>query len=306
MRVPKLTVVVCTYNREKYIGECMSHLTKQTVDKGLYEILIINNNSTDRTESVIENVIKQNTSVDFRYFVEKNQGHTYSRNHGIRESKGEIIAFIDDDAFVHKDYCQAIISFFEQNPTIMAIGGRIVPVYEDEEPKWLSKYLLPLVAALDMGDQPKAFKGNKFPIGANMAFRKSAFEIYGIFDTDLGRRGSELEGGDEKEMFSRLRKGGEKVFYVPEVCVEHIIPPHRLEESYIKGLAIGVGKSERKRMGKYGFWAIMNKFLDEAIKTAGTFILAAVYILQGQHFSKSSMLIKFRIWVISSLIFKKR
>lgn len=303
MNHPRLSVIVCTYNRDKYIGECLWHLANQPIDQQLFEVLVINNNSTDLTETVVYDTIKKNNHVNFRYFVEKNQGHTFSRNRGINESYGELISFIDDDAFVSKDYCWATIDFFDQNTEISAIGGRIIPVYEKEVPKWMSKYLLPLVAAIDLGDRPKAFSNTKFPIGANMAFRKSVFDKYGIFDTALGRRGNDLEGGDEKEMFLRLKKGGEKIFYVPKVWVKHIIPPHRVTESYVKGLAIGVGTSERKRLSKGNFKEVINKCAEEAIKVAGTFILAIGYILKGQHFSKSSMLIKFRFWVIKSLIF---
>lgn len=304
MEHPRLSVIVCTYNREQYIGECLKHLASQTINPHQFEVLVINNNSTDSTEKVVENAIRQNNFINFRYFVEENQGHTFSRNRGIRESFGELIAFIDDDAFVHEDYCRATIDFFDQNSEISAIGGRIIPVYEKEAPKWMSKYLLPLVAAIDMGNRPKAFSGTKFPIGANMAFRKSMFEKYGHFDTNLGRRGTDLEGGDEKEMFSRLKKGGEKIFYVPEVWAEHIIPPHRVEESYVRGLAMGVGTSERKRLAKSDFQEIVHKCVEEAIKVVGTFILAVGYILKGKHYTKSLMLIKFRYWVIKSLILK--
>jgi glycosyltransferase involved in cell wall biosynthesis len=230
-----------------------------------------------------------------------NQGHTYSRNRGIAESSGEIVAFIDDDAFVCDSYCQTIIDYFRAHMSVSAIGGKITPVYEESEPEWMSKYLLPLVASLDLGDKAQTFKGTKFPIGANMAFRKSMFTKYGIFDINLGRRADGLEGGDEKEMFHRLKKGRELIRYVPEVSVEHVIPPHRVKESYIKGLAIGVGTSEKKRISAQGYGEIFNKIVNEAIKSFGTFILAIGFFFTGFP-SKAIMLIKFRYWVVSSLI----
>jgi len=301
MQSPFLSIIVCTYNREKYIGECLSRLAKQDIDQSTYEVLIINNQSTDHTQAVIDKIITQYPKINFRSFIEENQGHTYARNRGIIEAKGNLLSFIDDDAFVQTDYCKEIIKFFKTHEKISDIGGRIIPKYEKTEPPWMSKYLLPLVAAIDLGNLPKPFKGNKFPIGANMAFRKSIFEKYGVFDVNLGRRGAGLEGGDEKEMFIRLKRGGEKIFYVPEVVVKHIIPGSRIEKSYIMGLAKGVGTSERKRLSKEGLKGMVIKIISEIIKSIATLVLSIKYCLKGQ-FPKAKMLILFRYWVGSSLL----
>lgn len=305
MQPAVLSVIVCTYNREKYIGQCLAHLANQSADKSVYEVIIVNNNSTDNSESIIKDTISNYPEIRFAYFIEMNQGHTYSRNRGISESSGEILAFIDDDAFVGAKYCQSLIEYFKKNSSVSAIGGKIIPVYEESEPNWISKYLLPLVASLDLGDKERTLKGTKFPIGANMAFRKSIFNKYGVFDIGLGRRADELEGGDEKEMFLRLKKGRELVRYVPEAVVEHIIPPHRLKESYIKGLAIGVGTSEKKRISTQGASEVLRKIFSEAVKISGTIILALGYFFSGSP-SKAAMLIKFRYWVVSSLIMGKK
>lgn len=304
MQSPKLSIIVCTFNRAKYIVDCLKHLTNQTLASEKYEVLVINNNSTDHTDSLVQGFIKKHPDTNFRYFIEKDQGHTFSRNRGIVESFGEILSFIDDDAFVGERFCSSILNFFEKRQDVVAIGGRISPVYEIEKPKWMSTYLLPLVAALDKGENEVAFKGSSFPIGANMAFQKRVFEKYGNFDVELGRRGRELEGGDEKEMFFRLKRGHEKIYYVPQVSVRHIIPPHRVEVSYIKGLALGVGASERKRIKKSGLKEVFIKFVSESIKTAGTIILALGFLLQLKHPAKAIMLIRFRYWVVYSLISK--
>lgn len=297
-----ISVIVCTYNRERYIGKCLEHLHRQHADKKLYEVIIVDNNSTDQTPEICKAAVANYTETTFRYFFEPIQGHSQSRNRGIRESKGNIIAFLDDDAFTNPDYISNLNGFFFSHPEVIAIGGKIIPVYEGDPPAWMSKYLLPLVAAQDMGNRPKKFTGRKFPIGANMAFRKQAFKQYGFFNTDLGRKGSGLEGGDEKDVFDRLKQNNEMIFYVPNVVVEHIIPPKRVELSYIRGLGIGVGTSERKRIRESG--KIMNKIIEELYKSAGTGILALLYFLRGR-FSAGVMIIKFRFWVIRGLIFQQ-
>ena len=245
-----LSIIVCTFNRAEYIGENLRHLKQQKCNTSLFEVIIVNNNSTDNTEQICKQFIQDEKPTNFHYFLELNQGHSFARNRGIQEAKGKYIAFIDDDAMVDHHYTTAILDFFSEHQQVMAIGGKIIPVYEEEDPKWMSKYLLPLVAAIDLGNRVKPFEGLKFPIGANMAFRSQVFDEFGLFNTRLGRKGSGLEGGDEKDVFHRLKKENQPIYYLPSAVVRHIIPQKRLEIPYIKGLAIGVGTSEKKRLEK--------------------------------------------------------
>jgi hypothetical protein len=152
-----------------------------------------------------------------------------------------------------------------------------------------------------MGNSPKKFKGSKFPIGANMAFRSEVFEKYGHFNTDLGRRGSGLEGGDEKEVFLRLKKEKEEIHYVPKVKVDHIIPEKRLTMEYIKGLGIGVGSSEKRRVTKTGFVETVKKIFSEVIKVGATLVLFLIYFVKGK-FAQANMLVKFRFWVLQGYL----
>lgn len=297
----QLSIIVCTYNREQYLPLTLDHLTKQTGNSSLWEVIIINNNSTDGTATIIGEFIPKFPNLNFKAFLETKQGHTHARNKGIMESKGRIISFLDDDAFVTPEYSKNIIEFFTKNLEAIALGGKIIPVYEGNSPKWMSKYLLPLVAALDMGDEVKKFKGDKFPIGANMAFRAEVFKKYGLFDPELGRRGSGLEGGDEKDVFARLKKNNEAIYYNPAVVVNHIIPDKRLTDKYIKGLAIGVGTSEKKRFSGKSFSDKSKRFIDEFIKIAATGVLSIYFLILIQP-KKSLMLIKFRIWVIKGFM----
>lgn len=298
-----VSVIVCTYNREKYLPDCLEHLSRQSARKETYEILIVDNKSSDNTAKIATQFSKLNQG-NTRYFLEENQGHTFARNRGIRESKGEILTFIDDDAFVDTDFVKNIQDYFDKNPDVQALGGKIKPVYEAEEPKWMSKYLLTLVSAIDLGNKPKLFSGNKFPIGANMSFRKRVFATYGIFNTELGRRAEGLEGGDEKEMFLRMKKNNEVIHYVPSVKVDHIIPEKRTKIEYIKGLGIGVGSSERKRLRGSSFKDKAEKFIHELIKIGGTIVLFFAYLLKFR-FQAAFMLVMFRFWVLIGLAGKK-
>jgi glycosyltransferase involved in cell wall biosynthesis len=296
-----LSIIICTYNREEFIGKTLEHVARQSLDASRYEAIVVNNNSTDRTESICQEFISKHPESNIRHVVEKQQGHSYARNRGIAESRGELIAYIDDDAFVREDFAENIISFFQKMPEAQAIGGKVIPVYQAESPAWMTPYLLPLVSALDMGEKPRPFPGRKFPIGANVTFRKSVFDRYGTFNVKLGRIGSGLMGGDEKEMIYRLKKEGEQIWYVPNVVVEHIIPPKRLQMDYIQGLAEGVGKSETQRLKGAPLSEKLSRLLDELIKIGGTLVLFLLYVLRGK-IAGGWMLVKFRIWVVKGFL----
>ena len=294
-----ISVIVCTYNRVKYLRICLEKLAIQTANSSEYEIIVIDNNSTDGTKLACESFIKIHKKLNVNYFLELEEGHTYSRNRGIIESKGEYLAFIDDDAFVDVDYIENIKKAFSTY-NIAALGGKITPRYESGNPPvWMSKYLLPLVAALDMGQNKRYFNKGKYPIGANMAFKKNVFQNLGLFNIDLGRRGSKgLEGGDEKDIFLKLHKSGAKVLYDPDVKVTHIIPESRLKLTYIKGLAVGVGSSERKRLKHTGIYQQTYKILSELIKIAGTGVLFFSFLFKRK-VAAAKMLVIFRFWVIT-------
>ena len=296
---PLVSVIVCTYNREKYLRRTLAHLERQT-SKSHYEVLIINNNSPDNSQAIIDEFVARQEH--FKSFLEQNQGHTYARNRGIQEAQGQVLSFIDDDAFVCEEFVSELISFFESYTEAAAVGGKIVPMYEEEQPAWMSRFLLPLVAALDKGENITRFKGSKYPIGANMAFRKEVFEEFGVFDVNLGRRGAGLEGGDEKDVFSRLRKAKKTIYYNPRIWVNHIIPAQRTTMTYIQGLAKGVATSEKKRIGS-GSGAFLKKLFEEIFKIMASVALFFFYWFQGKR-AAACMIIKFRYWVIKGYLVK--
>jgi len=298
---PVLSIVICTYNRDKYLQKCLDHLLIQTASKNLFEVLVINNNSTDQTEQICLNYLKANPQLQFKYFIEPQQGLSFCRNRGITESQGEILSYIDDDAFADRDYASNLISYFQDHTEVDALGGKVTPLYQSKEPKWMSSYLLPLVAALDMGDTARPFSGWRFPIGANMAFRRAVLVGSGPFHTGLGRKGSFLGSGEEKELFYRLKKQNRSIHYVPSVHVQHSIHDFRLETGYIKRMARGIGKSEALRMKTEPLHLVLSKWFQEFFKIGATIILAFSYILQGK-WPKAIMLVKFRMWLFGSFL----
>jgi len=298
---PRLSIIVCTYNRDNFLIKCLEHLSNQSAEKHLFEIIVINNNSDDNTETICHNFRINHPELLFEHILEVKQGLSICRNRGIRASNGELISFIDDDAFADKKFAHNLIQYFHLHPEVAAIGGKVTPSYQGDPPSWMSRYLLPLVAALDKGNYPKPFRGTEFPIGANMAFRRSIIDSMDPFDTDLGRKGLFLGSGEEKDLFFKLKKKKYKIHYVPDVQVSHSIPDSRLKPEYIKRMANGIGQSEALRISKYPLGQVLEKWFMEFFKIGATAILGFLFFITGQ-WAKADMLIRFRIWVFSSFI----
>ncbi len=295
-----ISIIVCTYNRIQYLPKTLLELKNQSVNNESYEVLIVDNNSTDGTWSVCEKILDDKTYDNFRLISEPNQGLSYARNRGVKESTGELIVFLDDDAFPVPIYLESITSFFSIKNNIFCAGGKILPLYE-KKPKWMNRFLNPLFAFQDKGDAIKTFGTNEFPIGANMIFEKSIFDKYGLFRTDLGRKGNDMGAGEEKDFINRLRKGGERLIYLPEAEVTHVIPENRVSDSYIRKQAIGSGLSEMKRVSQIGRLALIAKIISEEIKwwvTLGLFL----FYLGSFQISKGIMLFKFRFWVTKGML----
>ena len=274
------SVIICTYNRDKYLYQTLQHVADNGFDVNEYEIILINNNSTDNTEQVCESFASNFPHVHFKYMVETQQGLSYARNRGIAESQGDFLIFLDDDAFVNKEYLNNLKQNLILHPETMAFGGKITPLFESgETPKWLCKWTYSWVSAIDKGDQVVSFEGNAFPIGANMGIRKSCVEQCGVFNTELGRSKKNLMAGEEKDLFNRLKERNMPILYFPDIQVEHVIPPHRTTRDYIVRMGQGIGMSERLRCLKIGKKALWKRYFSEFIKWGASVVLWFRYAL---------------------------
>ncbi len=296
------SIIICTYNREKYLYTALQKMAENDFSPMLYEIVLVNNNSTDSTEEECRRFHADYPSIRFRYFVEEQQGLSHARNRGIREAKEEMLIFLDDDSFVHPSYLKNLSNHLVTHPEIQAFGGKIIPLYESgDPPAWLSTWSRSWVSALDMGDQIRLFKKKQYPVGANMGFHKSCTHTAGLFNTELGRCKKNLMGGEEKEFFFRLRSRNVSLFYLPDIAVFHAIPESRTTLSYVKRLGDGIGSSERMRCLRKGNGVFLKRCIEEILKWGATLLLWCYYILTGRT-TKGNVLVLFR-WHVSRTLF---
>lgn len=295
----KLSVIVATYNRGEQLLRTLRSLTAQSLDKELWEAVVVNNNSTDDTEELFSRFLADTPEAsNIRMVFEESQGLSHARNKGIAESHGEYIAIIDDDQLVTKDFAKDYFEFFEGHPDAVAAGGKITPLYDFETPRWLSHFTeKPIAGTFDMGEHIRLFKGSKYPFGGNMALRRTTIDKYGGFDPSLGRTGTQLLAGEEKDLFRRIREGGGKIYWVPGPEVFHIIPQERLTREYFTRLTRMIGVTERIRTKGESFWSYLKRIASEIVKWGGTMVYGLVYLLTS-HPSRAGYLFLMR-WNIT-------
>ena len=136
-----ISVLICTYNRAKYLGPLLNSLAANDLASTAYEIIVVDNNCTDDTPQVCATFAQTHPSIQFHYCIEAEQGLSAARNRAIREAKGSILVYVDDDALVDTWYLRTIYEYLKSHPDISAVGGPIIPLYENvEEPKWMTRY----------------------------------------------------------------------------------------------------------------------------------------------------------------------
>lgn len=275
---PQISIVICTYNRQKFIGECLACLARQTLAIAKWEAIIIDNNSTDNTASIVKEFIATNPSLPFRYVFEERKGLSFARNRGIQEAKSQIITFIDDDAEAVPEFAETILAFMESHPEAAGAGGRVLPKYsESPEPKWMNKYLAGFIGLVDHGEPARLFEGKmKYPIGCNMTYRKDVMLEAGGFNNQLTFR------GDDKHIFYNVSALNPKVYYLPKALVYHNIDASRLEFSNFKKLFLKTGNEEKIRIKtEQNRLARVKKLLEYLIKFGISLLLWLVFSLKG-------------------------
>lgn len=180
----KLSIIICTFNRAASLRRTLRSMARQDAPPAEWEVLVIDNNCTDNTKEVFDEFYKdfaeaigeENSTLqppDSSLIAEPQQGLSHARNRGIAEARGEILAIIDDDVELSTGFVSAWIDFFVHYPDVGAAGGRIEPMWEETPPCWMSSWTArPIAGVVDFGSTPRRFPAGKYPIGANMAFRR--------------------------------------------------------------------------------------------------------------------------------------
>ena len=261
-----ISVIVCTYNRCEILRTFLEELNKlQYLPDSEYEIIIVDNNSNDQTRVAVENYIRSGRE-NVRYIFEGRQGKTFALNTGIREAKGRIIAFTDDDVIIDKEWLSSIRKAVEANPDCKAFAGKVIALWPDNIPAWVAKEgqfrnTGGAVVEHDLGDGEKSYSQEDAqrgmgPVGANMFFVRDIFEKYGGFNENLNLLVKKIPMLEDTDFCIRLLKKNEKILYAPSVTVYHPVYDDRLTKKYFRKISFKTGRAKYiqhnlQRSGRY-------------------------------------------------------
>ena len=239
----RVSAVVCTLNRAAHLQKAIHSLVHQSLPKEMYEIIIVDNGSTDGTKAVVEEFSQFD---NLRYIHQPITGLSQARNSGWQNAQGEYIAYMDDDAIACTEWLDRIVAAFETvQPQPASVGGKVTPIWEVERPAWLPKQNEDALALVDWGAKP-IFSIEQPPhlVGCNVAYRRQILQECGGFSTSLGRKGTNLLSNDENIIRSYIRKHNLGIYYDPEICVQHCIPAERLIKRWFYRRAFWQGISK--------------------------------------------------------------
>lgn len=227
-----ISVIIPTTNRSATIGKAIESIYNNTIAPR--EVIVVDQSRDDLTLNVLQKFIEAKGLI---YIRDQGSGISRSRNVGWKRASGEIIAFTDDDAWVDSKWLECILEIFNNRAfNIGAVGGRILPVYEEKNPNWTIpkqwEYLLP---SLDHGDAVTAFKENAFPIGVNLITYRHLLEEFDGFDENMGVNSTRSRQifGEDVDYYLRLKNRGFDLVYNPHCIVYHPVPLSRQSQEFL-------------------------------------------------------------------------
>jgi len=230
----RFTVAICTWNRAALLPEVLGRLARVQPPAGGWEVLVVNNNSTDETARVLDAFEGR---LPLRRAFEPKQGLSHARNAAVGEARGDYLVWTDDDALVDEGWLTAYARAVERHPSAAVFGGPVRPRFEGTPPAWLSsawREIGPAFAARELGDEPFEFDiEGELPYGANYVVRTHEQRLF-PYDPALGRR---LEGGalgEETAVIRAVLAAGGTGWWVPDASIEHWVPKERQTVGYLR------------------------------------------------------------------------
>ena len=235
------SVVICTYNRLDRLRDAVDSALNQTLAMDDYEVIVVDNGSTDQTAEVTHALIREHFNL--RYIYEPQLGLAKARNTGWQTAQGTYVAFLDDDAKAEMNWLETANDLIEKNyADLRCIGGPIHPFYTSPQPNWwLDKYEI-----RTRGDSQRSLNKGEFFSGSNMIWLRQTLMTYDGFEVNAGMKGYQLGMGEETGLFRKIweTETSPLFLYSPDLRVYHWVPPEKMTMGYIVKRATAAGQFE--------------------------------------------------------------
>lgn len=254
----KYSVIIPTLNQSAKLKQCLFHLSELSFDTDLFEVLVIDNGSTDETKQVVDTF--KNEISNLHYFFSVSPGLHTGRNLGFEKARGEILCYIDDDSFVTEGWLKGIHRAFE-DPNVVLVGGPCLPKYEGDPPEWLEYFWSDCEFGKTLGHLSLLAFGDKitpippgYVFGCNFNIRKDVLlELKGFPPDYFPHELRKYSGRGESAVARKISNSNLLAIYSPEAKIFHMVPNNRLTEEYFYNRAYiaGINASYEKLRDQY-------------------------------------------------------
>jgi glycosyltransferase involved in cell wall biosynthesis len=225
------------------LAQALESLIQQTLNKRIYEIIVVENVCTDNTNELVRELMAIHPECNITLIHEDVPGAGHARNKGLKYARGDIVAFMDDDAKAKTDWLETALRCFEEvEPKPIGIGGPIFPYYFPPKPAWFKdEYEI-----RTWGEQPRFLNRGEMFSGSNMIFQKNVLEKFGGFDICVEIKGISLILGEECTAFEKMWNSLDEaclLYYSPKLTVFHAVPNYKISVFYRLKRAFAMGQS---------------------------------------------------------------
>lgn len=237
----RLSVVICTRNRAGYLRLCLQGLRRQTASPDGFEVIVVNNGSTDETSALVAEYSREMSNLIL--LREPEPGISRARNTGWNKAKGDWVAYLDDDVIPEPDWAeQAILCAGKACAEVGVIGGRATPIWEAKRPAWLNGRVASQLAVIDWPESGW-IQQDQWVAGANILYRRALLERLGGFDPSLGRTDKNLMSCEEALLNEQILDAGYRVYFAREMSVRHHVQEERMKFGWLLRRAYWNGRS---------------------------------------------------------------
>ncbi|NJO40369.1 MAG: glycosyltransferase family 2 protein [Cyanobacteria bacterium CRU_2_1] len=257
---PQISAIICTHNREAYLGAAIDSLLAQDFP-GEFEVIVVDNASSDRTREVVESRLSHPR---LRYVYEPITGLSVARNTGANAAHSPILAYLDDDAVASSQWLSILYTAYQTNEKLAVAGGKVTLLWAEgmQPPRWLSSGLAGNLGAYDLGDTiVYVDRPSLTPRGLNYSIRRTFLDRVGGFDVNLGRVGTSLLSNEELRMTELALELGWQVAYLPDALAAHNVAPERVNRSWFlsRGWWQGISECYREQLAGRAGWRQLSR-----------------------------------------------
>lgn len=251
----KLDIIIPTYNRAELLKRTLLSLARAEVPPDFtVKVTVVDNNSTDKTRSVVEKLKAKFQKVELEYVFEARQGKSYALNTGIECARGDILSGVDDDVAIAKNWFVELEKIFRTRwNELDFVGGKILPEWENEiVPDWIEPLKDGVISWRDYGGEEWRYgAGTPILTGAHSVFKREVFGEIGLLVHGVGPAGKNLMVCDDDILYDKLLSAGKVGRYIPPLVVYHFVPKERVCKSYFRQWCFAAGASRQLMDAQY-------------------------------------------------------